>query len=75
MLIAGSKFSTDELYSDARTPPTGTAAQDPARHAQRLVTRAADGFWAGAHLQFSAQPTPTFAGGDGPHTGRPAPDG
>ena len=73
MLIAGSKFSTDELYSDARAPPPGTAAQDPAGHAQRLATGAADGFWAGPHLQFSAQPASTFAGGDGPHTGCPAP--
>ena len=59
--IAGGEFSTDELYSDARTAPPGTAAQNPEGVVERLAAGAADWLWAGASLQFSAQPSPAFA--------------
>ena len=52
--IAGSEFSTHELYSDARTTPPGTAAQDTAGVAQCFVIVAPDGLWTGASFELSA---------------------
>src|ERR1035437_2353311 len=73
--IGGGGISTDELYSDARAAPPGTAAQDTTRDGQCLAAGAPDRVWAIASVEFSAQPAATLAGGDGPDPGGAAHDG
>src|ERR1035437_568783 len=67
--IAGGGLSTDELYSDARAAPPGTAAQDTTGDGKRLAAGAPDRVRAIASVEFSAQSAATLAGGDGPDPG------
>src|ERR1700733_1527634 len=73
--IAGGKFSTDELYANARALTPGTAAEDTAGDGQRVTVGQAKRIWAGTSVQFSARPKTTLAGRNGPHSGGAASDG
>ena len=73
--IAGGKFSTDELYADARALTPGTAAEDTAGDGQRLAVGQAKRIWAVASVKFSARPETTLPGCNGPHSGGAAFDG
>src|ERR1039458_683667 len=66
--IAGGGLSTDELYSDARAAPPGTAAQDTTGDGQCLPAGAPDRVWAIASVEFSAQSAAALAGGNGQYS-------
>ena len=70
--IAGGEFSTNELYTDARTPSPGVAAQNTAGDGQRLAARSSDRIWTGPSIQFSAQKETTLSRGHGSHPDRTA---
>ena len=62
--MAGGERPTDELYPDARSAPSGTAAQDREGLTQRESFVEADWFRAVAFVEFPAQAAEAIAGGD-----------